>query len=236
MRQKCYKKFYNSDAFPLRFAVSIKSFNFATMNAMEFLEAHWLDMLSTVLGVIYIILEYRASIALWIVGVIMPAIDIYLFWSVGLYADFGMAIYYTIAAIYGYAMWKFGNKRGRKAKEELPITHFPVRKILPATAFFFLAWGAIYYVLITWTNSNVPITDSFINALSFIGLWSLAHKYLEQWTVWIVVDVFSAGLYAYKGIPFKASLYALYVVIAVLGIIKWRKMMAAQVVELGDRG
>ena len=202
------------------------------MTAIDtFIQAHWLDMLSTLLGLIYIVLEYKASISLWIVGIIMPAIDIYLFWSVGLYADFGMAIYYTLAAIYGYAMWKFGRKTGANQGKELPITHFPRRKIIPATAVFLLAWGAIYGILVRWTNSTVPVTDSFINALSFIGLWSLAHKYVEQWAVWIAVDIVSAGLYAYKGIPFKGGLYALYVVIAVFGLRKWLQMMKTQTAD-----
>ena len=82
-----------------------------------------------------------------------------------------------------------------------------------------------YLILVRFTNSDVPITDSFINALSFIGLWALARKYLEQWLIWIIVDVVSAVLYAYKGIPFKAGLYALYVIIAVLGYYKWKGMM-----------
>lgn len=191
----------------------------------DFFIIHWLDILTTVLGLIYIYLEYRASIALWIVGIIMPALDIYLYWSHGLYADSGMAVYYTIAAIYGYAVWKFGKKRGQAAKQELPITHFKPRLILPATVCFIVAWGAIYYILTMWTNSNVPITDSFINALSFVGLWALARKYLEQWAIWIVVDALCAVLYAYKGIPFKAGLYALYVVIAIMGYFKWKKLM-----------
>ncbi|WP_315577850.1 nicotinamide riboside transporter PnuC [Hoylesella oralis] len=190
-----------------------------------FLAEHWLDMLSTVLGIIYIILEYKAHIALWLVGIVMPAIDIYLFWSVGLYADFGMAIYYTFAALYGYAVWKFGRKKNQKANEQLPITHFKRSLILPSVLVFLAAWLGIYEVLIHFTNSDVPVIDSFINALSFIGLWALARKYLEQWAVWIVVDAVSAALYAYKGIPFKAGLYALYVVIAVMGYCKWRKML-----------
>ena len=189
-----------------------------------FLAEHWLDMLSTVLGIIYIILEYKAHIALWLVGIVMPAIDIYLFWSVGLYADFGMAIYYTFAALYGYAVWKFGRKKNQKANEQLLITHFKRSLILPSVLVFLAAWLGIYEILIHFTNSDVPVTDSFINALSFIGLWALARKYLEQWAVWIVVDAVSAALYAYKGIPFKAGLYALYV-IAVMGYCKWRKMM-----------
>lgn len=193
----------------------------------EFISAHWLDILSTIIGLVYIALEYRASIALWIVGIIMPAIDIYLFWSVGLYADFGMAIYYTLAAIYGYAVWKFGGKKAAGKSEELPITHISMRQIAGSAVVFSVAWIAIYFILVRFTNSDVPVTDSFINALSFIGLWALARKYLEQWVVWIVVDVVSCVLYAYKGIPFKGALYGLYVVIAVMGYFKWRRMMNA---------
>ncbi len=100
------------------------------------------------------------------------------------------------------------------------------RQALSATfAFFALAWGVTYYVLVRFTNSNVPLLDSFTNALSFVGLWALARKYVEQWLFWIVVDVVCTVLYVYKGIPFKAGLYGLYVVIAVLGYFKWKSMM-----------
>ena len=78
---------------------------------MDFLAEHWLDILTTILGLIYIVLEYRASIALWVIGIIMPALDVYLYYSHGLYGDAGMAVYYTVAAIYGYAVWKFGRKQ-----------------------------------------------------------------------------------------------------------------------------
>ena len=188
----------------------------------ELLNEHWLDILTTVLGLIYIWLEYRASIALWVVGIIMPALDIYLYWSHGLYGDAGMAFYYTLAAFYGFYVWKF--KKTRILKQELPIIHMPRRQYLPATVCFFLAWGAIYYILITWTNSTVPVLDSFTNALSFIGLWALARKYLEQWLFWMVVDVVCCMLYVQKGIPFKAGLYGLYVLIAIAGYYKWKKM------------
>lgn len=196
------------------------------LNSNDFLLA--LDITATIVGLVYIWLEYRASIYLWIAGIIMPAIDIFLYYEAGLYADFGMAIYYTLAALYGYAMWKWGKKRGTAADEQLPITRFPKRKVLPVALLFAVAWAAIYEILIHFTNSDVPITDSFANALSFVGLWALARKYLEQWMVWIVVDVVLSALYIYKGIPFKASLYALYVVIAVAGYFKWKKMMTAQ--------
>ena len=75
------------------------------------------------------------------------------------------------------------------------------------------------------TDSRVPITDSFTTALRFVGIWALARKYLEQWLIWIVVDVVTCALYIYKDIPFKASLYALYVIIAIFGYIRWKKMV-----------
>ena len=91
---------------------------------LEFLNGHWLDILTTVLGLIYIWLEYRASIALWVVGIIMPALDVWLYWSHGLYGDAGMAVYYTLAAVYGYAVWKFGRKKSQTTSV-MPITHTP---------------------------------------------------------------------------------------------------------------
>ena len=191
----------------------------------DFISIHWLDIVTTMLGLIYIWLEYKASISLWLVGIIMPAMDVYLYWSYGLYGDAGMAVYYTAAAIYGYAVWKFGKKHGQKEGRPMPITHIRKSLIPPATLFFVAAWGLTYWVLKTYTNSNVPLTDSFTNAMSFIGLWALARKYIEQWFFWIIVDIISSVLYAYKGIPFKAGLYGLYVVIAVMGYFKWKKMM-----------
>ena len=190
---------------------------------MDFLSEYWLDILTTVLGLIYIWLEYRVSIALWFVGVIMPALDVWLYWSHGLYGDAGMAVYYTLAAVYGYYVWKF--KKTRKLKQSLPIIHLPRRQYLPATLFFLFAWGATYYILVTWTNSTVPLLDSFTNALSFVGMWALARKYLEQWFFWIVVDAVCCFLYIQKGIPFKAGLYGLYVVIAIAGYYKWKQML-----------
>lgn len=189
---------------------------------MEFLSSQWLDILTTILGLIYIWLEYRAHIALWVIGVIMPALDIVLYWQHGLYGDAGMACYYTFAALYGFYVWKF--VKTRKKKEPLPIIFMPRRQYLPTIVFFFVAWAAVYYVLITWTDSTVPVLDSFTNALSFVGLWALARKYVEQWVFWMVVDGVCTFLYIKKGIPFKAMLYGLYVVIAIAGYLKWRSV------------
>lgn len=188
---------------------------------MDFLSAHWLDIVTTVLGLAYILLEYKASIWMWLVGFFMQALGIVLYYQKGLYADCGMEFYYLSMTIYGYWRWV----RGTATKEPLPIRHFPSKLVLPWTLLILGVWGIMFWFLKTFTDSTVPMIDSFTTALSIVGIWALAHKYLEQWFIWIVVDVFTCGLYFYKDIPFKASLYALYVVIAIFGFFKWRKMM-----------
>ena len=188
---------------------------------MEFIAKHWLDIVTTVLGLAYILLEYRASVWMWLVGFMMQALGIVLYYQKGLYADCGMEFYYLAMTVYGYWKWV----RGSSEKKELPIRHFPRKLILPWLGIIAVVWLVIYLILSNFTNSNVPIADSFTTALSIIGIWALAHKYLEQWFIWIAVDVVTCALYFYKEIPFKASLYALYVIIAVFGYWKWKKMI-----------
>lgn len=188
---------------------------------MDFLIAHWLDILTTILGLAYILLEYKASVWMWVVGFLMQLLGIVLYYQKGLYADCGMEFYYLSMTVYGYWKWV----RGSASKTVLPIRHFPCRLVLPWLALIVGVWGFIYWLLVTYTNSNVPLADSFTTALSIVGVWALAHKYLEQWFIWIAVDVVTCVLYFYKDIPFKASLYGLYVVIAILGWFKWRRMM-----------
>lgn len=191
---------------------------------MEFLINHWLDITTTLLGLAYILLEYKASIWMWAVGAVMQILGIVLYYQKGVYADCGMEFYYLAMTAYGYWKWKtLSNKEG--VKEELPITHIPMPLALLWTAIFLVLWFAIWWLLTSFTDSTVPIADSFTTALSLVGIWALAHKYLEQWFVWIAVDVVTCVLYFHKDIPFKASLYGLYVVIAVFGYLRWRRMM-----------
>lgn len=189
-----------------------------------------LEIIGTLVGLLYLWLEYRASIYLWIAGIVMPAIYIFVYYDAGLYADFGINIYYLGAAIYGWMMWKYGTFLRKKllGKEavrqgELPITRMPVRYLWPLAAIFVLAFLGIAWILIEFTDSNVPWLDSFTTALSIIGMWMLARKYVEQWWAWIGVDAVSTGLYIYKGLDFTAALYGLYTIIAIFGYFKWKK-------------
>ena len=205
----------------------------------SFLAAHWLDMLTTALGLTYILLEYRASIWMWAVGFAMQSLGIVLYYQKGLYADCGMEFYYLAMTVYGWWNWKASPLPSPKGegetpqKEKTPITSWlsrphSLREGLRVGLLTLVAWGILYFWLATCTDSRVPLADSFTTSLSFVGIWALARKYLEQWLIWIVVDVVTCGLYFYKDIPFKASLYALYVIIAIAGYRKWRRMMMSE--------
>ena len=207
------------------------------MMITEFLAAHWLDITTTVLGLAYIIFEYKASLWMWVVGFLMQALGIVLYYQKGLYADCGMEFYYLSMTVYGYWRWtgNRGDRRLDSGQNQKPVPvipqHFPKRLLLPWGLLIAGVWAVIYWLLVTFTNSNVPLADSFTTALSIVGIWALAHKYLEQWFIWIAVDIVTCILYFYKDIPFKASLYGLYVIIAVAGYFKWRQLMKGQRTE-----
>lgn len=188
---------------------------------MDFFLKHWLDITTTVLGLAYILLEYKASVWMWVVGFFMQALGIVLYYQKGLYADCGMEFYYLAMTVYGFIAWT----RHQQKKQDLPIRHIPGKTALWWVLAALVFWAVIYFFLVTFTNSKVPIADAFTTALSIVGIWALARKYLEQWFVWIVVDIVTSALYYYKDIPFKASLYALYVIIAVFGYFKWKTIM-----------
>ena len=81
----------------------------------------------------------------------------------------------------------------------------------------------LYFLLSEFTDSRVPLLDSMSTALSIVAMWMLSRKLVEQWLVWLVVDMISVGLYFYKGIPLTASLYLLYSALAVVGYMRWRR-------------
>jgi len=184
----------------------------------------FLDFLGTLCGLVYLYLEYKASIRLWLVSMIMPAIDLFVYYNAGLYADFGMAVYYLGAAAYGWAVWRTG-RRERGERNFRPIRHTPAACVPGLVCAWALLWYGLYLVLVHFTNSTVPLTDSFGNSLSIVALWMLARKYAEQWLVWLVVDALFCGLYIYKGVPFHGSLYGFYTVMAVVGYRKWLRLM-----------
>ena len=184
-----------------------------------------LQILGVVLGLLYLYFEYKANIWLWVVGLIMPVVHGLLYYRSGLYADCAMEAYYILAGIYGLAVWL---RRGANDQPKFRIAHATARVWGIAAVMYAVAHVVIYYLLSTFTDSTVPAWDSFTTACSVVAYWMLSRKYVEQWLVWLVVDVVTVGLYIYKDIPLTAGLYALYSVLAVVGYMRWRRVVSAQ--------
>lgn len=192
-----------------------------------------IDIVGTIIGLVYLWLEYRASIWLWLAGVIMPIINAWLYFHKGLYADFGMETYYVLAAIYGYLMWRNGKKSADISGDgDSPrsIRHASAATLSGIMAVISVAWACLFWFLSTCTDSTVPILDSLTTAISIVAMWALAQKYVEQWLLWFVVDVICTGLYVYKGIPFHGVLYGFYTIMAIVGYRKWSRMAATQAI------
>ena len=181
-----------------------------------------LQIVGTLLGLLYLWLEYRANIWLWIVGAIMPMVHGVLYLSSGIYADAMMQLYYVFAGIYGLYVWLRGTKRAEKV---VNIQYTPTKWIIPLVVVYAVLHVAMYYLLSEFTDSRVPFFDSMSTALSIVAMWMLSRKLVEQWLVWLVVDAISVGLYLYKGIPITAMLYTLYCALALAGYMRWRKQV-----------
>ena len=178
-----------------------------------------LQIVGTTLGFLYLWLEYKANIWLWVVGALMPMVHGVLYLQSGIYADAAMQLYYVLAGLYGLYVWK----RGSSAKKEMAITHTPIGWVLPLVLVYAVLNIALYFLLTEFTDSQVPLFDSISTALSVVAMWMLSRKLVEQWLVWLVVDAISVGLYFYKGIPITGCLYLVYCVLAVVGYMRWMR-------------
>ncbi|MDE6095018.1 MAG: nicotinamide riboside transporter PnuC [Muribaculaceae bacterium] len=193
------------------------------------------ELLGFCVGILYLWWEYHADAKVWLASVVMPMISMWIYFSKGLYADFAINIYYLVIAIYGFAVWTRGGKKKNKDESEeerennekgtRKITHVGVKVASLCAVSALLIWYVIWWILVSFTDSTVPVADSFTTALSIVGLWMMARKYVEQWLVWLVVDVVCSALYLYKELPFYCALYAIYTVVALLGYRKWLRLM-----------
>lgn len=195
---------------------------------------NFLDILGFVLGILYLVWEYKADPKMWIAELIMPLIMMWLFFSKGIYGDCAMNAYYFFIAIYGYIVWTRHKKHSGENKNKTvktgkrPITHISLKVLLGCIAVFLVIYAVIAYLLIRFTDSTVVWLDAFTTSLSMVAMWMLARKYAEQWLAWILVDVVSCGLYFYKGIPWSGVRYAIYTLVAIFGYFNWLKLMRKQ--------
>ena len=177
-------------------------------------------------GLAYLILAMREHIACWAMALISTSLFLCLFWQAKLMMESALQVYYIAMAIYGWWQWRGGNSGTEKAIQTLNTKHH--LSICASVALLTLGSG---FWLSAQTEAAQPFLDSFTTWGSIITTILVAHKVLENWLYWIVIDIASMILYANSGLWVTVLLFALYVVLAVLGYAQWRKHLLSNTNE-----
>jgi len=193
---------------------------------LTWLAEHYIELLGTILGLIYIFLSIRQSIFTWPVGLLTSALYVYVFLVAKFYADMLLQVYYVGISVYGWHHWLKGKKKADS--EQIPVQKMPSSYYLPVAVVSILLTVLFLFGLKNYTDSPVPVGDSITTALSIVATWMLARKYLGHWLIWIFVDFFSAILYAWKGLWPTVFLFVVYTVMAALGYISWKKDLSRE--------
>lgn len=170
-----------------------------------------------VFGIVSVVFSRQENILAYPVGIVSTAIFIYLYFVHKLYADALVNLYYTILSMTGWFMWA----KKSDGKTALRITRSTPREWRNTLLFFSSTWILLYIVLHWFTDSTVPVADSFTSAAAFTGMWLMNKKKLESWIWWIITDLASVPLNFTKHLVFASFQYLVFLVLAVLGYITW---------------
>lgn len=179
----------------------------------------WIEFIAVIFGIASVIFSRSEHILVYPVGMVNTGIFIYLYLVHGLYADASVNFYYTVMSVIGWIMWS-QKKQGRKV---LKITASNAKDWRNTFIFFFVCWLVLYQLLKHFTDSTVPVADSFTSGAAFTGMWLMNKKKLENWTWWIITDFASIPLNFYKHLVFTSFQYLVFLILAIMGYITWRK-------------
>lgn len=186
-----------------------------------------IEIIAATIGIIYVWLEIRAHIWLWPVGVILPFFYIYISYESKMYGNIFVNVYYIIAAIWGWIEW---HRRGADTEESHHIAYASGR-----TRAILLGIGVLGSFVMTMvfrymvSDSAYPIGDAVATVTAFVGMWLLAKKYIENWYCWIASNTIFCVLFALQGFYVTCGFFALYTIMAVVGLVHWRRLMSRQV-------
>lgn len=184
-----------------------------------------LDALGLIFGLLAVYYLIKESILTWPAGIIYVLISFVVFYKAKLYADFVLHIFFLFMNIYGWYYWIYGKKRG---KDEVPVTTSSTRVLVLISLGSIAGVVLLGYFLTRYTDASLPYWDSATTILSLSGMWLTAKKKIDNWYFWFIVDVLATGIYVYKGIYFYAVLYLVYIGMAVIGYLQWKKTMKKQ--------
>lgn len=182
------------------------------------------DQILEITGVVFTLLNVylltKQRILAWPLGLIGVTIYAYIFFRAQLYSDFILHIVYMILNAYGWWYWSTGRQN---SSEELPVTSLSegnrwrwILVIIPG----FVLWG---YLMHVYTDAALPYPDAFTTVTSLVAQYLLARKKIENWILWIIVDVVAIVIYSIKGLYPTSFLYSVLLVLSISGYISWKK-------------
>lgn len=175
--------------------------------------------IAVVLGLVSVWLVTRQNILCYPLGIISVFIYIFIFLEVKLYADMGLQVFFIVLQAYGWYEWLYGGEN----RTALPVRR-ATKQTLAVLALITAAGSyGLGYILSRYTDAAVPFVDSLLAVMSMAGQWLVARKYIENWSVWMAVNVGSIAMYGYKELYLTMVLYAVYFGLAIVGYRAWRK-------------
>ena len=183
-----------------------------------------LELFAALIGAISVWLSVRQNIWSWPTAIVNVVLYAIVFYEAKLYADMGLQVIYAILSIYGWYEWLYGGA----GHTELRVSRTGAR-LGALLALIAAAGSAVLGVFLHHsTDAALPFMDSFLSSTSLVAQWMMTKKLLENWLVWIGVDVLYVGMFIFKGLFLTAGLYAVFLALAVKGYLDWRRSIAAQ--------
>jgi nicotinamide mononucleotide transporter len=180
-----------------------------------------LEIAGVISGIVAVWLTTRQKIWCWPIGIISVLLFVVVFFRARLYAAMGLQIIYVGLALYGWYAWTHPDGQDGP----LRVSRTPSRILGIAGAAGFVATAGLGLWLSYRTNEALPIADAGTTSFSLVAQWMQTRKWIENWWVWLVVDVVYVGMYLSQGLEWTAGLYAVYVVLAVVGLREWRQAL-----------
>ena len=177
------------------------------------------EIVGVVFGLLSVWLTVRRSIWCWPTGIVSVAAFAILFFEIKLYADMLLQIFFLVTSIAGWYFWLHGGRD----RTELPISTLSRTQIALLGVGLALCIYVVGYLFSTYTDAHIPFWDATASGMSVLAQILLMRKKLENWYLWISVDVLSIGIYTYKQVYLTAGLYVIFLVLATGGLIEWRK-------------
>jgi nicotinamide mononucleotide transporter len=157
----------------------------------------------------------------WPLAIVSSLLYVGLFWDSRLYGDASLQVFFAVVALWGWWQWLRGTQDDGRPLE---VRHLGARGRVAVLAALAVAWPATGLFLRHWTDTDVPWWDAFPTAASVVGQWLLGRKYIENWPAWLVVNAVSIALFAYKALWLTVVLYAVFLVLSVVGWRAWSRL------------